>query len=48
MAVAALAFTLPDNCLQCVVGVAADWNSSHATLRRYEKTIDGHPETCGS
>lgn len=41
MAVAAPAFTLPDDCRQCVVGVAADWNSSHATLRRYEKTKHG-------
>lgn len=38
MAVAAPAFTLPEDCHQCVVGVATDWNSSHATLRRYEKT----------
>lgn len=41
LAAAAPGFTLPDDCRQCVVGVAADWNQSHATLRCYEKTASG-------
>lgn len=31
------AFELSDRTRQCVVGVAEGWDSSHATLRRYEK-----------
>lgn len=32
------AFELPSDCSQCVVGTAADWNSSSVTLRLYEKS----------
>ncbi len=31
------AFELPSNCQQAIVGIAPDWNSSHVTLRVYEK-----------
>lgn len=34
----ALAFRLPDNTTQCVVGTAKDWNSSYVTLALYQKT----------
>jgi L,D-peptidoglycan transpeptidase YkuD (ErfK/YbiS/YcfS/YnhG family) len=32
------AFELPSSSSQCVVGIAEDWNSSHATLRFYQKS----------
>lgn len=32
---------LPDDCRQCVVGVAGGWNESKATLTYYEKTDQG-------
>jgi L,D-peptidoglycan transpeptidase YkuD (ErfK/YbiS/YcfS/YnhG family) len=42
------AFELPPTSTQCLVGVAEDWNSSHATLRFYQKSggrwlADGAP-----
>lgn len=36
-ALAAHAFELPKESTQCIVGIAKDWNSSHATLSYYEK-----------
>ncbi|MGJ8634718.1 MAG: L,D-transpeptidase family protein [Luteolibacter sp.] len=35
---AAQGFELPTASSQCVVGVAEDWNSSHVTLRYFEKS----------
>lgn len=32
------AFEIPSGSRQCLVGLAPDWNSSHATLRLYEKS----------
>lgn len=37
LATAAGAFELPSSSQQCLVGVASGWNSSHATLRFYQK-----------
>ena len=37
----ALAYELPRNTAQAIVGVASGWNSSHVTLHRYEKNTQG-------
>lgn len=37
LGVASLCAQVPRNCTQAVVGVASGWNSSHVTLRVYEK-----------
>lgn len=38
---AVLAYELPANTTQAIVGVASDWSSSHVTLHRYEKDSQG-------
>lgn len=37
LALPAMAFELPENTTQCVVGIAPDWGSSKVTLHAYEK-----------
>lgn len=43
----ARAFELPADCRQCVVGIAADWNSSRVEVRVFEKNGGGWTLTGG-
>ncbi|MFM8981576.1 MAG: L,D-transpeptidase [Spartobacteria bacterium] len=43
----ALAFELPADCRQCVVGIAADWNSSRVEVRVFEKKDGGWAQSAG-
>ena len=43
----ARAFELPMDCRQCVVGIAADWNSSRVEVRVFEKNGGGWSQTAG-
>lgn len=36
-------FALPTSCLQCILGVAPDWNSSSVTLRLFERSSAQQP-----
>ncbi len=36
-------FSLPSSCLQCILGVAPDWNSSSVTLRLFERASAQQP-----
>ena len=44
---AALAFELPADCRQCVVGIAPNWNSSRVEVRVFEKNGGGWTLTGG-
>lgn len=46
-AAGALAFELPADCRQCVVGIAPDWNSSRVVVRIFEKNSRGWMPTGG-
>lgn len=43
----ARAFELPADCRQCVVGIAADWNSSRVEVRVFERNGDGWSQSAG-
>ena len=38
---ASLAFELPQDCRQCILGIAPDWNSSRVAVRVFEKNSGG-------
>ena len=43
----AWAFELPADCRQCIVGIAADWNSSRVEVRVFERNGDGWSQSAG-